>query len=375
MEISARFPAPRDIDDLKSIQEVLLSNTELTGNSPHITSFEEKIAKYFGVQYCIAVSSGTAAIHCALQSLKIKDGDEVIVPVTAAIMSAMPIILSGAKPIFVDIEPNSFQINLEDLKKKINTSTRCILSVPMWGYPCFYQNLKQFGIPVLEDAAQAIGTLNGNKLEGTLSDIGCFSTHELKLLSTGEGGFIITNEATISEKVRSFSRIGLQKFSSDRSLFGHHLGLNYKMNAITAALGNSQLNKLSKRLRIRKENANLWKKYLFNHTDFKEVNYQNGNPSYYGLALTSKSLKKSNYFASLLAQNGIETDVYRYDYKPLSAYPIFKSYTNQHNFECEFNHAYNLFKNLIVLPTHEGVNESKIIQAIPRIISALDSCL
>ena len=189
MIINSRVPAPRDCQDLQKITSVLLSNEDISGNSRFITEYEQKLCQYFNVKYAIAVSSGTAAIHCALASIGVGAGDEVIVPVTAAVMSAIPIVALGAKIVFVDCKNNSFGICPKSLRKKITKNTKAIMSVAMWGYPAYCNEIHKisisFNITIIEDAAQAIGTVNQGHFEGTCGLIGCFSTHELKLISTG----------------------------------------------------------------------------------------------------------------------------------------------------------------------------------------------
>lgn len=289
MIITSRAPTPRDHQDLEEITSVLLSNEDISGNSKFIAVYEEKLCQYFNVKYAVAVSSGTAAIHCALASLNIGEGDEVIVPVTAAVMSAVPIIALGAKVIFVDCKSNSFGICPQSLRNKITIHTKAIVSVAMWGYPAYCNEIHkisaEFNIPIIEDAAQAIGTVNQGSFEGTHGLIGCFSTHELKLISTGEGGFILTNNQNIAETCRSYSKIGLGHPSIKEVSYGAMMGLNYKLNALAAALGSSQLLKLNQRLDKRKTNAELWKKHLVDSPLLENFCYNNDNnkPSYYGV--------------------------------------------------------------------------------------------
>ncbi len=236
--ISSRNAENRTQEDLDMLQRILFKGEELSGNHSVVREYEGKLANFFGVKHAVATSSGTAALHIALEAVDTKPEDEIIVPVTGAVMSAMPIIISKATPIFVDIEPNSFEINIKELEQKINCKTKAIISVPMWGYSTYSKQLdrisKKYNIPIIEDAAQAIGTKNGIKYEGTLGKVGCFSTHELKLISTGEGGFILTSDEKLAMKMKSFSKIG---FCTIEKSFGCRKGLNYKLSPLSAGLG------------------------------------------------------------------------------------------------------------------------------------------
>jgi perosamine synthetase len=362
--ITSRAPAPRDQEDLEAISSVLFSNDDLSGNSNFIKKYEQKLSEYFKVKHAIAVSSGTAAIHCGLAALNINRDDEVIVPVTAAVMSAIPIIALHAKPVFVDCQQQSFGICHDSLLKKITTKTKAILSVPMWGYPSYDKEIdrisKEYNIPIIEDAAQAIGTINNGKFEGTNSLIGCFSTHELKLISTGEGGFILTNHQDIADSCRTYSRLGLN--ISKGISYGGLMGLNYKLNAITAALGCAQIKKIDQRLLIRKNNATLWRDCLKNCEGLEEffADDVTSKPSYYGMIFLLKNGVPN--FGEILHEHGISTDTFRYKYKLLCEYPVFKRYYNcsDADINIDFPNALSLISRLVVLPTHEYINQDVI---------------
>jgi perosamine synthetase len=159
-----------DIDDdcLAQFQR-LLQRPKLSGSSDLVREYEARLADYFGVRHALAFSSGTAAIHGALGALGLGPGDEVILPPTAPVMSGLPVLFQNAVPIFVDVNPHSFDINLADLQQKITPRTRAVVCVPMWGYPLNVDDVVRLcderGIPVVEDIAQATGaTVQGRKL-------------------------------------------------------------------------------------------------------------------------------------------------------------------------------------------------------------------
>lgn len=193
----------RDEADKLSVCSAI-DSLQLSGTSKWIEEYEKKLASFFKCKYAVAVSSGTSAIHCALYASNVKEGDEVIVPATAPMMTALPILELKANPIFVDTNLNNFGYDIQDLRKKVTDRTKAIICVPMWGYPFEYDEIKEISkeknIVLIEDAAQAHGSIINNKFVGTCSDIGCFSTHDKKLLSTGEGGFILTDIKEYHEK-------------------------------------------------------------------------------------------------------------------------------------------------------------------------------
>jgi dTDP-4-amino-4,6-dideoxygalactose transaminase len=365
VKITSAAAVKRNEKDLWHIKKTLFNGNTLSGNNETVKQYEKILGDTFKATHAIAVSSGTAAIHCSLAALGIKKDDEVIVPVTAAVMSAIPILALNAVPIFVDIKKNSFAICTDSLRKKITKSTKCIISVPMWGYPTFSKDLqkisKEYDIPIIEDTAQAISTVGFNsKYEGTNGICGCFSTHELKLISTGEGGFVLTNKKELADSIRAFSKIG---FSSAHGSFGHYMGLNCKLNAIIAALGISQLENLPTRLKTRKENATLWKKNLSDCkklTPFEKYAVE-GTPNYYGAVFLTESPIKD--LAEILGKKGILTDILRYKYKLLNEYPVFAAYSPKGHNSILYPNAMELLSKLLILPTHEQINKETIQKA------------
>lgn len=187
-----------------------------------------------------------------LITLGVGKGDEVILPCTAPIMTVLPIIYVGAKPVFVDSERDNFNINILDLKQKISIKTKLFINVPMWGYANNIFDIVKLcrdkNIPVLEDNSHCHGTKVGHKFLGTYGDFSIFSTHERKLITTGEGAFILVDDKNYYEKLielRSFGEATHQTVKDNNLLgaYGYSFGLNFKLSAINAALGISQLNK------------------------------------------------------------------------------------------------------------------------------------
>lgn len=348
---------------------------QLSGTADIVEVYERDLAKYFGTKYAIACSNGTFAIHLALLGLGIKEGDEIIVPPTAPVMTVLPVILAKAKPIFVDtLNDENFGFDLQDLEKKITKKTKAIITVPMWGYPMDMSQLlkiaKKHAIPVIEDCSQAHATKQDEKYLGAYGDIGLWSTHDRKLIATGEGAFITTNKKELYEKMQEIKAFGrvlrkdkeLKKYAGQ---FGVLFGLNYKINALGAALGTSQLKKLKEKVKIRTRNAAKIRKGIQKLSWIREINIrQHGVPNYYAMVLkVDKNFRSGNEVSKLLLEKGIVSDTYEYGYRPLYEMPLFTEYATP----CP--NAKALTEMIITLPTHEGLSQNDVNHMIESIKS------
>ena len=190
--------APPPGDEAPAIDDVLAGGV-LSGGAQVVADYEAALAARFGTAYAIAVNSGSSALHAILHMLGARPGTEVMVPATAPLPTAFPILTTGAEPVIVDVAEGALGLDPDDIARKLTTRTVAALSLPLWGYPAAVtpagQILTQVGIPIVEDAAQAHGTLIGGRCAGTLGIAGCFSTHDRKLLSTG--GAASSSPATI----------------------------------------------------------------------------------------------------------------------------------------------------------------------------------
>lgn len=338
---------------------------QLAGTARIVAEYEEHLAETFGVKHALAVSSGTAALHLLLYLYDVKPGDEVIVPPTAPIMSALPILAVGAKPVFVDVQANSFAFDPEDLERKITPRTKAIVSVPMWGYPTDLSRVKVIAaahsIPLIEDASHCHGSKDGDRLVGTIGDVGFFSTQERKLVATGEGGFIITDNDDIADRVKELRDFG-KPFRRTPELegyigqYGYLFGLNFRLAAMSAALGISQLQKLLGKIEARTANAAALRNELKVPGWLKEFSITPGTtPNYYSMILLVNHPTRSAYdVAKALFEQGIVSDTYRFGIKPLYELPIFAIYKSS----CP--NAEQILQRIITVPTHEGLTEVDI---------------
>lgn len=219
-----------------------LDSTWISSKGQFLDRFEESFADYTGVRHATAVCNGTVAIHLALLALGIGPGDEVIVPTLTYIASVNAIAYTGAAPVFVDSLRDSWQLDPEDVIRKITPRTRAIMAVHLYGHPADMDRImaiaKQFNLFVVEDCAEAFGSSLGGKHVGTFGDISTFSFFGNKTITTGEGGMVVTNDATLADRAKHFKGQGLAKH---RVYWHDVVGYNYRMTNICAAIGLAQI--------------------------------------------------------------------------------------------------------------------------------------
>lgn len=214
----------------------------------YVTTFEAMFADYIGVQYGISCSSGTTALHLALLALGIGEGDEVIIPDFTLIVSANTVIQAGARPVLVDVDPQTWCIDPAQIEAKITPRTRAIMAVHMYGHPCDMKAIcdiaQRHNLLVIEDCAESHGAeVNGRKT-GSFADASCFSFYGNKILTTGEGGMVLTDNAETAERLRLLRN---QAFREPR--FVHDvMGFNYRMTNIQAAIGVAQVEKVEEKI-------------------------------------------------------------------------------------------------------------------------------
>jgi len=291
-------------DEIQAVVETMKSGWVSQGEK--VEKFEESFANYCGVRYGVAVSNGTAALHIALVALDLKRGDEVITTPLSCVATTNPIVYLNAKPVFVDVDPVTLNLNPELIEKRITRKTKAILPVHVFGHPVDLDPLmevaEKHGLYVIEDAAQAHGAKYKGKTVGSLGHISCFSFYADKLITTVEGGMTLTNDEELAEKMRLLRSFGMTK----REKFCHPiLGYNYKLSDIHAAIGLVQLRKLDNYIERKRTNIEYLRSKL-NHSNLKlpvELDYA-FNVYYVCHILTEKGKEK---IVEHLKQEGIET--------------------------------------------------------------------
>lgn len=352
---------PKDL--LKASEPI--AEQRISGSAPIVAEYEKAAAQAFGRKHAVALCSGTVSIYAAMRALGIGPGDEVILPATAVVMSGLPALLLGAKVVFADnISPDNFGLDANAVRAVVNNKTKAILSVPLWGYPVPMDDLlnlsKETGVTLLEDIAQAHGTTWNGKRLGAFGFAGCASTHERKLITTGEGGLVLTDDDVFASKVATIVRYGL-----DSNGAGYSLGYNFKLSAPAAALGMTQVGKLEEKIKLRSKVAGMIKAGLSDVSWLKEISVPTGSmQNFYALvmqildpAIPVKKLDKH------LADRGVISDTWRYGFRPLYEYPLFTS-PGSH---CQ--NAVDLISSVFTLPCHEGLNEEDLAQIISAIKS------
>lgn len=238
---------------LKVVQSGLLTNPMPEGG-PNCRAFEAELSSYCGAKHAIVVNSGTAALQIALLAAGIGPGDEVVVPSFTFIATASAVVLAGAKPVFVDIDPATYNMASAAFKGAITGKTKAVIPVDLYGLPANFSEISEIaeehGISIIEDACQAQGASYKGKMAGTLGTMGCFSFYPGKVMTTGEGGAVITDNEELAVKLRRARTHGQVKGYDSVSLGG-----NFRMPEMEAALGRVQLKKLPAFLKKRAENA------------------------------------------------------------------------------------------------------------------------
>ena len=317
-------------NDIQAVSEVLRSGYLVQGSQ--VKAFEEKVATYIGTCYAVAVSNCTAALHLSLLALDVQAGDLVIVTAYSWISTANVIELCGARPVFVDIRPDTFNLDPDCLAatlSKLMTDSatakrvKAILPVHTFGQmadmPAILDLASQYGLPVVEDAACALGASLNGKQAGSWGLMGCFSFHPRKAITTGEGGIITTNDAALVRKLKALRNHGMDPDASSPNFIMP--GFNYRMTEFQAALGLTQMAKLDRIITTRKQLAANYDK-LFLGTSIQPPLVDVGNcPVYQSyVVLLPKDLTKSRQtLIQQLREKDIETTIGTYN-MPMTSY-------------------------------------------------------
>jgi len=308
----------------KYVKDCLKTNW-ISSAGKYIDLFEESFAKFCNVKYGVACSNGTTAIHLALETLKIGPGDEVIIPDFTMIGTVNAVLYAGATPVFVDSEKETWNIDTTKIKEKITKKTKAIMIVHTYGHPVdmdpVIELAKKNKLYVIEDAAEAHGAEYKGKRIGSLSDIACFSFYGNKILTTGEGGMIVTNNKDFAERAKYLRNhaFGIPRF------LHKEIGFNYRMTNIQAAIGLAQTENAEKLVDMRIRNAKLYNKYLKKIPGIilpPEKDWAKNVYWMYGIVIYPKAFGMSaGKLRKKLKENGIDTRAF---FIPLHKQPMFK---------------------------------------------------
>ena len=249
-------------EDVEAVAEVVRSGRLALG--PKTEEFERLVAEYVGVKHAVAVSSGTAALHLIVKALGIGPGDEVLVPSFTFVASVNVILYEGAKPVFVDIEPDTYNLDPEDLERRITPRTKAIMVVDVFGHPAEWDEIsriaEKYGLKVIDDSCEALGAEYKGKKLGQFGDAAAFAFYPNKQMTTGEGGMIVTNDEQVAKLCRSLRNQGRGEMGA--WLEHERLGYNYRMTEMSAALGVSQLRRIETLLAKRERVARIYTQRL-----------------------------------------------------------------------------------------------------------------
>jgi perosamine synthetase len=295
--------------------------------STQASGYERDLARHFGTADAVAVSSGTAALHCALAACGIGPGDDVLVPALAVIMSVAPVLYAGARLVFVDCDPAGTGFDYGDLAAKLTPRAKAVIPVYLWGRACDPSPLARFatthGLRVIEDACQAHGTVTGGRPLGTFGDLGCFSTKDGKLLWSGEGGFILTSDPALAAHCRAFRSHWQTPPTGQPPLT--QLGCNYRLAEPLAAIARANLARFDSLLAQRQEQTRLLSTLI---ADTPQLTLLPGGTGWNGYApLARLHLPNPRGFCEHLAALGVPNSTGTYHLTACDQRPMFAPFS------------------------------------------------
>ena len=364
-------------EERKAVAEVL-SGPILT-HGPRVKEFEALFARYTGAEQAVAVSSCTAALHLAYWALGIGRGDEVIVPAETHVATAHAVELVGAKPVFVDAEKDTGNIDIAQIEEHITVRTKAIAVVHYLGMPADMHRVikiaEKRGLFVVEDCALAIGTYLDGVHAGLFGDIGCFSFYPVKHITTAEGGMVLAKSGKIAAKISRQRAFGIDRnIVSEREVPGIYdvveLGLNYRLNELGAALGIEQLKRVDGFLKKRRENYTALKAGLspIDEVELLQTSHDGFRSSYYCQAMILKEPLAAKRFeiVNYLKQHGVGTSVYYPHPVPHLTY-----YKDKYGYsDASFPVASRISNQSIALPVGPHVNKEDIDYMVKTIKNA-----
>jgi perosamine synthetase len=361
MKIKYPVYRPSLIGNEKKYVNECLESTWISSLGRFVGEFENEFSSYTGIKYSSGVCNGTVALHLALEALGIDDGDEVIVPTLTYIASVNAITYTGAKPIFVDSLKDTWQMDPEDVQDKINSKTKAILCVHVYGHSCEMSKIMEIAkannLFVIEDCAEAIGTTYNGQHVGTFGDVATFSFYGNKTITTGEGGMVSTNNRALDERIRHLKGQGLAKY---REYWHDVIGYNYRMTNICAAIGLAQLERIEEIITKKRLIAD-WYKDAFKNTGF-EFHKENDNVkhSYCMNTILIPDHFDRELLKKYLVDKGIET---RPMFYPIHTMPIYSKKYEKHEV------AEKLSRLGMNLPSYPTLNQKDIEFIVATILS------
>jgi perosamine synthetase len=370
-----------DDEDIENVVQVLRSDWVTTG--PRVDEFENALAAYVGVEHAVAVSSGTAALHCAMYALGVGKGDEVIVPAITFAASANCVVFQGGTPVFIDVDPEHLLIDPDLVEAKITERTRAIVAVDYAGHPCDYDRLgeiaRKHGLALVADGCHALGAEYKNRRVGSLAGLTVFSFHPVKHITTGEGGMIVTNDPDLANRLRLFRNHGINTDFRARDQKGSwyyemvDLGYNYRITDIQCALGLSQLNKLPDFLKRRRAIAAQYDRAFGGVGDIYPLKTAEDILHAYHLYVIripfrAINIKRAELFTAL-RERGVGVNVH---YIPVHLHPFYRDNFKTAPGLCPI--AEEAYEEILSLPIFPGMDQRATETVIGAVLDVLQEC-
>lgn len=365
----------REVMDV--LNESVLTSAAKDGGK-RVREFESLLRGYLNVKHAIALNSGTSALHAALLSSDIGVGDEVLLPSFTFVATANSIMAVGAKPVFVDINKHDYTIDMSDLQSKITENSKAIIPVHLYGHPCNMSEIVELAekrsIDVIEDACQSLGSTYNNKQTGTLGMMGCFSFYASKVLTSGEGGAVVTNDDSVAEKIKMIRNHGMLE-GYDTRIFG----LNLRLPELSAAIAKTQMIRLRSMLDLRRRNAETLTRLICKFADDNgiilptESQNKRFNWYLYTIAFTKDNVR-DKVQKKMVLNDKVGATVY-YD-PPVHQTPYYEQVvaskaSSSKSFNMELDNTGWASKHVLSLPTHPLLTQEELERVAQSIKGAL----
>lgn len=355
-----------DADDIESVVKVLKGDYLTTG--PYVKQFEDDVAKYVGKKYAVATSNGTTSLYCAIYAIDLKHGDEVIVPAISFVSTANCVEFMGGVPVFCDVEPDTLNIDPNKIEKLITVKTRAIIAVDFAGQLCNYAKIREiadkYNLKLIADAAHSIGAHG----VGALCDLTSLSFHPVKIITTGEGGMVVTDNLDYYNRMMMFRSHGINNDYKSRYLHYYDMkdiGFNYRLTDIQAALGTSQLKKADKFVARRKEIVALYNKELQYLKDYIEPLTHKYDSTHHIYVVKLKNLNRDKFFERMKAEN-IGVNVH---YRPIYLHSYYQNKYGDRTGLCPI--AEQVYQQIITLPIYYSMTNDDVYSVLDAICKIL----
>ena len=330
-------------------------------HGPFVPEFEEKFASYLGVKRAVSTQSGTAAIHMALYELGIGPGDEVIVPVLTFVATVNPVMYVGATPVFVDVDPETWNIDPEKIKKFITSKTKAIIPVHLYGNPANMEEImyisQKYGIPVVENATESLGATFKGKFTGTFGEFGCFSFNGNKIITTGGGGMIVTDDEESADHIKFLIN---QARDPSKGYYHPEIGFNYRMTNLEASLGLAQFERLEEFLEKKRKFHDIYREILSSVDGIEfQREYERAESSWWltSIVLGDDLSISVEEFQRKLKEHGIPM---RRIFMPIVEFPPYRKFAKG-----DYKNAYRIYERGLNLPS-STLNEIEDVERVAK---------